>query len=174
MLQNINIEERIQAYLDGLCNEAERAEIAENINRLPAWKNTYEELQEIHQILRHDFEPMEPSMRFTKNVMEQIEGIKIAKPTRQYLNPIVIWMIGGTLAIMLLVLTGYSISLTDWSATESTATMKLPEVKMPVVHWGNYFNTNTTMLFLLINTVLGFALFDKWLRRGNRQTGKMV
>jgi hypothetical protein len=165
MPEHIHIEERIQDYLDGLCNEREAAEIERNIAENPAWKAAYASFSEIHQVLQSGFEPLEPSMRFSKNVMEQIAGLSIAKPTRQYLNPVVIWMIGGILVTLLVIVTGYAISLTDWSAAGSGTTLKIPEVKMPAVNWGGYVNNNTTLLFLLLNTVLGFALFDKWLRR---------
>jgi anti-sigma factor RsiW len=165
MPEYLNIEEKIQDYIDGFCDENEAAEIERNIAVNAAWKATYASLSEINRVLQSDFEPMEPSMRFSKNVMEQIAGLKIAKPTRQYLNPVVIWLIGGILVTMLVFIIGYAVSLADWSATGGTTTLKIPEVQMPAVNWGSYINNNTTMLFLLLNTVLGFALFDKWLRR---------
>jgi len=165
MPEHINIEEQIQDYIDGFCNDQEAVEIERNIAVNPAWKATYASLSEINRVLQSDFEPMEPSMRFSKNVMDQIAGLKIAKPTRQYLNPVVIWLIGGVLVTMLVFIIGYAVSLADWSATGSSTSLKIPEVKMPAVNWGGYVNNNTTMLFLLLNTVLGFTLFDKWLRR---------
>jgi hypothetical protein len=164
MQQHLNMEERIQDYIAGLCHKNEAAEIERNLLVNPEWKACYASLSEIHQILQTDFEPMEPSMRFSKNVMEQIAGIKIAKPTRQYLNPVVIWMIGGIMASLLILVIGYAISLADWSVAGSTTTIKLPEVKAPAVNWASFLNSNTTMLFLMVNTVLGFVLFDKWLR----------
>ncbi len=165
MQEDNKIEERIQDYLDGLCNEKEAAEIKQNIATDPVWKAAFESLFEMHQMLLADFEPLEPSMRFSKNVMEQIAGLTIAKPTRQYLNPIVIWMMGGLLATMLVLVFGYAISLEDWSATGSIAGISMPELKLPAIDWNSYISSNTTMLFLLINTVLGFALFDTWLKR---------
>lgn len=159
-----NIEDRIQDYLDGLCDEKEAAEVERNITADPVWENSFAEISQTHRLLQSHFEPLEPSMRFSKNVMEQISGTKIARPTRQYLHPLFIWLIGGTLATMLLFIFGYSVSLADFNTNPATP-FKIPEVKLPSVNWGSYVNQGSTLIFLLLNTILGLALLDKWLRR---------
>ncbi len=166
-----HIESRIQDYIDGLCNDTEAAEVERNIAENPEWEAAFAALSEVHGLLQSGFEPLEPSMRFSKNVMEQIAGLKIAPPTRKYLNPVIVWLIGGVLAIMLLGIVGYSLSLADWSPGTANVPVKMPELKMPAVDWGGYVNQNTTLLFLLLNTVLGLALFDKWLRRKKASAG---
>jgi len=162
---NFNFENRIQSYIDGLCNEEESAEISKNISTIPTWKESYNSLLEIHLMLQTEMESMEPSMRFNKNVMDQIAGIKIAKPARQYLNPMIIWMIGVVMATMLVWVLGYAISLADWSVAANSTTLKMPELKLPIVDWDALLNSKLTILFLMINTVLGLTICDKWFKR---------
>jgi hypothetical protein len=163
MQERINMEERIQDYIDGICNETESIEVAKYIASSQLWKETYVSLMELHTLLQTGFEPMEPSMRFSKNVMEQIGDINIAKATRQYLNPKVIWAFGILFAGILVLLLGYSISLADWTSTGSDVTFKVPEIPIPSVNWEIYINSKTTMIFLFINIVLGLSLLDYWL-----------
>lgn len=162
---NFNFENRIQSYIDGLCTKDEAAEISKNISTIPTWKECYTSLLEIHLLLQNEMEPMEPSMRFNKNVMDQIAGVKIAKPARQYLNPMIIWMIGGVMATMLVLVLGYAISLADWSVAANNTTFKMPGLKVPIVDWDAFLNSKLTILFLMINTVLGLTICDKWFKR---------
>ncbi len=94
MQQVLNMEERIQAYIDKECNEEERLFIEQKINNDESWSRLYRSMQAMHELLSIGLETMEPSMRFSKNVMEEVAGLQIAKPTRQYLNPMVHWLVG--------------------------------------------------------------------------------
>jgi predicted membrane protein len=42
-------------------------------------------------------EPEQPSMRFTRNVMDSIEGLPVASVSRSYVNP---WVVKGIAAIL--------------------------------------------------------------------------
>lgn len=161
MNNDLHIEEALQKYLDGRCTGLEAKEISRNIETIPEWKQSFQQLSEIHELLQQDWDTMQPSMRFTKNVMEDLAGVRIAKPAKEYINPKIVWLLGGLLLTMLLVVTGYAFSLGDWSKISENP---IP-FKFPTVDWSSLFNRQTTMLLLLLNTVLGFTLFDFWLRR---------
>ena len=81
----IQIEERLWDYIDGLGSPEERSAIqiliAENIE----WQHKYKELLNIHQMM-NDAELEAPSMRFTKNVMEEIARHHVAPATKTYIN----------------------------------------------------------------------------------------
>jgi hypothetical protein len=171
MLQNIHIEERIQSYMDGLCNEAERIEIAENIKSIPAWRDTYTSLHEIHILLQQDIEPMEPSMRFSKNVMDEIAGLKIARPIQQFINPWIFRITAGILGVFLLAIVGYAFSLTDFSSGISDSNLPIPSIQMPTVNWTSYLGQGTTMMLFMICTILGLYLADKLL---SKKLGKQL
>lgn len=62
-----NMEARLWVYMDGLSDEASFIEklIADN----EEWRAKYAELQEVHQLMKAS-ELEQPSLRFTKNIME--------------------------------------------------------------------------------------------------------
>ena len=62
----------IWAYIDGTCNAAERAHAEAQMGRDAGWRAKYQELLAVHEGLKN-LELQEPSLRFTKNVMEALE-----------------------------------------------------------------------------------------------------
>src|ERR1700692_3429971 len=71
------VEERLWDYIDGLGNAAEKSEIEQLIATNMEWQHKYRELLEAHQLLTSsDMEA--PSLRFTKNVMEEIAKYHVA------------------------------------------------------------------------------------------------
>src|SRR5574338_166173 len=84
------IEDRLWEYIDGTLSSSERTRIGELIASQVEWKSKYQELLAVHELL-HSTELSEPSMRFTKNVMEEIGRLQIAPATRTYINKRIIW-----------------------------------------------------------------------------------
>ena len=85
MNQQENSELRLWAYIDGLSSVEERTAIKKLIETNVEWKNKYYELLEMDQLVRST-ELEQPSMRFTKNVMEEIAKLHIAPATKNYIN----------------------------------------------------------------------------------------
>jgi hypothetical protein len=52
-------------------------------------------------------ETEQPSMRFTKNVMDSVEGLPVAKVSRRYVNPWIVKGIAAMLIAAILILSGY-------------------------------------------------------------------
>ncbi|HRO70936.1 MAG TPA: hypothetical protein PK951_11170, partial [Chitinophagaceae bacterium] len=64
-------EVRLWEYIDGLSSAEEKSVIEELIENNTQWRVKYKELLEVQQLLQSS-ELEEPSMRFTRNVMEEI------------------------------------------------------------------------------------------------------
>src|SRR5580765_1072239 len=93
MNTEINIEDRLWNYIDGLTEGEEKSSIELLLESNIQWQRKYKELLEINQLLRSS-ELEEPSLRFTKNVMEEIARYQIAPATKAYINNKIIWGIG--------------------------------------------------------------------------------
>src|SRR6478736_5919036 len=80
-----DIEIRLWAYTDGQCSAEEKQRIETLLTTDPVWQAAYAEITAFHQSLQQAGTE-EPSMRFTQNTMEALEGIRIAKRADKYLN----------------------------------------------------------------------------------------
>ncbi|HVG41975.1 MAG TPA: hypothetical protein VM888_10235, partial [Chitinophagaceae bacterium] len=77
------IESRLWDYLDGISLPDEQKEIEKLILENSTWRQLYQELQDVHQsMLSSELE--QPSLRFTKKVMENIALVHIAPATKKY------------------------------------------------------------------------------------------
>ena len=158
-MNRIEIEETLWSYIDGLSTEAEKAEIHVLLKTDPLWKDAYQELKSVQQLLNTS-ELEEPSMRFTRNVMEEIARLHIAPATRTYINKNIVYGLGIFFAVMiagLLVFTGVLI----WSTPAGSAASF--DVGMSKVEWSRLFDSTYLKIFLMMNTVLVLMLLDKYL-----------
>ena len=78
-------EERLWDYIDGISSPQEKTVIEQLLESDTEWKAKYSELLEVQGLL-HSTELEAPSMRFTKNVMEEIAKLHIAPATKTYIN----------------------------------------------------------------------------------------
>src|SRR5688500_13618112 len=88
-----NVEEQLWNYIDGTAAADQRLVIEKLIDADAQWKAKYHELLELNELLKAS-ELESPSMRFSKNVMEEIAKMHIAPATKTYINKKVIWSIG--------------------------------------------------------------------------------
>lgn len=157
-----NIEERLWSYIDGVSGVDEKSAIEELLQSNLEWQRKYRELLDIHELLQSS-ELEEPSMRFTRNVMEEIARYQIAPATKTYLNKRIIYGIGTFLVTMIIGFLIYGFGQTDWSAGGNT------NVNMPVdlgkVDFTKFFNNTYVNIFMMINVVLGLGLLDRYLSK---------
>src|SRR5262245_61046718 len=118
-MQEQNIEQRLWAYIDGVSSNEENTSIEKMLQSNLEWKSKYHELLEVHQLM-NDAELEQPSMRFTKNVMEQIAQLHIAPATKNYINKKIIWGIAGFFLTLIGVFLIYGFAQIDWSASTNT------------------------------------------------------
>ena len=159
------IEARLWEYIDGISHEPSVIEklIAENA----AWKAKYTELLELHQLIQTN-ELEQPSLRFTKNVMEQIAQLQIAPATRKYIDAKIIW---GIAAFFIAVIAGfliYGFSQIEWATADDT---KNPLDVVKNVNYSKMFNNIFVNLFMMLNVILALMLLDRFL---NMKRKKMM
>lgn len=164
METNEEIEMLLWEYVDGTCNEADRQRISILIAGDAAWKRKYEELSALHAGIADHLQLEQPSMRFTKNVMEAVAATHIAPATKQYINKSIIRGIAAFFIIGITALLGYAFATADWSVS-STSTIVMPKMNLSQFHIDKYLNSSTFSAIIAINVLLALVLLDSYLRR---------
>ena len=164
------MEERLWDYIDGLSSSQEKTFIEELIATQEAWRHKYQQLLQTHQLVQHNLELDEPSMRFTQNVMEEIARMQIAPATKTYIDKKIIYGIGGFFAIMIVGLLVFTLGQLNWgSSGGSDATGKLLTDYSQKLEWGKLFNNTYTNVFIMVNAVLGLLLLDVYLGKKRKK-----
>lgn len=166
MNENINtplgdeaMEDRLWEYIDGSVSMEERSAIEKLLIDNQQWKEKYRELLEIHQLV-HSSALEEPSMRFTKNVMEEIAKHQIAPATRTYIDKKIIWGIGLFFITLILGFLIYGFSQVNWSTDSGNGGRILDFTN---VDYSKFFNNTYVNVFMGINVVLALMLLDRFL-----------
>jgi hypothetical protein len=158
------MEERLWNFIDGTCPAAEQALIRELIAGDPEWRQRYRELLEIDQAL-HGQELEMPSLRFSKNVMENIARYQVAPATGTYINKNVIRGIAAFFLLMIAGLLLYLFGQIRWTPTSSDTLLPQYNLNAGRLDWSKALNNSSLTIFILVNVVLGFILLDKYLQR---------
>jgi len=153
-----NAEERLWDYIDGRASAEEKTVIEQLLESNAEWKAKYHELLEVHQLMNSS-ELEEPSMRFTKNIMEEISKLHIAPATRNYINKNIIRGIAIFFIATIVGFIIYGFGQIDWTASSDT---KLP-VDLGKVDYSKFFNNNYVNAFMMVNIILGLFLLDRYL-----------
>jgi hypothetical protein len=168
------MEERLWDHIDGFGSAEERSLVESLIAGNGEWQLKYRELLEVRHAM--ESEEMEtPSLRFTKNVMEEIARYQVAPATNSYINKTVIRGIG---AFFLTTICGgliYAFTQIDFSAGHASSSQahyeKMLQDRLNDFNWGRIFNSTSMNIFLMVNLVLGLMLLDMWLEKNKRRTG---
>jgi regulatory protein YycI of two-component signal transduction system YycFG len=169
MNEQQNIEKQLWDYIDGLSSAEERGIIESLLQNNIEWKNKYHELLEVQQLLTST-ELDQPSMRFTKNVMEEIAKLHIAPATKNYINKKIIWGIGAFFITLIVGFLIYGFAQIDWNFQDSSK----PIVDFSKVNYGKIFNNNFVNVFMMMNVVLGLVLLDRVLANKRKQFQKDI
>jgi hypothetical protein len=154
------IEERLWEYIDGMVTPEERTVIDQLIEGDAEWRAKYGELLEAHQLMQAS-ELEEPSMRFTKNVMEEIALLQIAPAAKTYINKKIIWGIAIFFITMIVGFLIYGIGQVQWSSGSSTSS-PIP-IDLSNIDFSKMFNNTYINIFMMMNMILGLFLFDRYL-----------
>ena len=155
---NDEMEERIWSYIDGTVTADQSTVIGQLVQSNAEWKAKYQELLEVNSLLQSS-ELDAPSLRFTKNVMEEISRLHIAPATRTYINNRIIWGIGIFFITIVIGFLVYGFGQVDWSAQGQTKI----GFDLSKVDYGKFFNNTYINAFMLVNVVLGLFLLDRYL-----------
>ena len=167
MNQQENIEQRLWSYIDGFSSKEDKTAIEKMIASNLEWKNKYHELLEVHQLMSSS-ELEQPSMRFTKNVMEEIAKLHIAPATKNYINKKIIW---GIAAFFIAVIAGfliYAFAQVDWNFQDNTK----PLLDLSTINMSKIFNNNFVNGFMMVNVLLGLVLLDRVLANKRKKFQK--
>lgn len=156
-----NIEERLWEYIDGLSSPEEKSFIEELLQTDAEWKAKYSELLDINNLVKTS-ELEAPSMRFTKNVMEEISKLHIAPATKNYINKKVIWGIGIFFILMFTGFIIYAFSQISLHGGQETDISKNITKNIGNVDFSKIFNNNWVNAFMLVNVVIGLVLLDNY------------
>ena len=162
-----NIEERLWEFIDGHSSLEEKTVIERLLQTDTEWKAKYSELLEVNEMLQSS-ELEAPSMRFTKNVMEDIAKMHIAPATKSYINKRIIWGIGLFFMTMLVAILVYGFSQMDWNTGESSAIAD----KLSKIDYSKFFNNTWVNAFMMINVLLGLVLLDNYFSNKRKQFRK--
>ncbi|WP_431214887.1 anti-sigma factor family protein [Puia sp. P3] len=167
------MEDRLWNYIDGGCSPAEKSAIETLIATNREWQEKYRELLNIHQLLNAS-ELEAPSMRFTKNVMEEIARYQIAPATKSYINKNVIRGIGAFFLTMIAGLLAFVFSQFKWSSgSQSSNSIKLPSAndlgldQLNRIDYSKTFNSTWVIGFMLVLVVMSWMLLDMYLQQKN-------
>jgi hypothetical protein len=153
-----NIEDRLWDYIDGFSSSEEKSLIDELLETNADWRDKYNELLEVHKLINSS-ELEGPSLRFAKNVMEEIAKYHIAPATKSYINKKIIWGIGGFFIAMIIGFLIYGFGQINWSAPGDS---KLP-IDLDKIDFSKVFNNTYMNIFMMINVVLALVLLDRYL-----------
>jgi hypothetical protein len=163
MEQNEEIEMQVWEYIDGICTEAERERIAGLIANDELWSSKYNELVALNEEIASNLEMEQPSMRFTKNVMEMVADVKIAPAAKQYINYGIIKGIAAFFIITITGFLGYALLNEKWGSAGTTYNfnaLNLNKLQLP-----SLFNSGVFNLIIALNIILALVFADMILRR---------
>ncbi len=156
------IEARLWSYIDGVSSQEEQTIIEQLLQTDAEWRSKYGELLEVSQLLSSS-ELEAPSMRFSKNVMEEISKLHIAPATRSYINKKVIWGLGFFFIAMIVGFLIYGLGQMDWTTdSEGTISKNINKIDLNRVDFSKFFSNTWVNIFMMINVVLGLFLLDNY------------
>ena len=172
------MELRLWDYIDGISSPAEKSAIDGLIASNREWQDKYSELLNIHQLLKSS-ELEVPSMRFTKNVMEEISRYHVAPATKTYINKNIIRGIGAFFLTMITGLVVYCLGQVKWSGDSNSTSFK-PFIQLPSVDklgldkfsFAKAFNSTLVIGLMVIAAVMGWMLLDMYLQQKRSQSAK--
>lgn len=163
------MELQLWAYIDGILPDQEQGAVAKLIADHSAWKEKYAELLLVHESLM-DMELEQPSMRFTKNVMEEIAKLQIAPAAKEYINQKIVWGIAAFFVTIIVGFVGYAISQINWASGEGVNNDLL--TKVTSADYSKVFSNTFVNGFLMANVILGLMLFDRYLDNKKKEMMK--
>jgi hypothetical protein len=161
------IEEQLWSYIDGSATAAEKTFVEKMLAANEEWKAKYREQLELHQLLMNETELEQPSLRFTKNVMDGIAGMQPKAATSTYINPNIIRSIAAFFIITIGGLLIYSLSQADWSSSGGSNIISIDtsSLKVPQFELSKLFSSSVMNIVFMISMILGLMVFDGFLRR---------
>jgi len=161
------IEDRLWDFIDGTSTVDEKSSVERLLEGNLEWKAKYHELLEVHQLIQAS-ELEEPSMRFSKNVMDQIAKLHIAPATKTYINKKIIRGIGIFFILLVAGFLVYGFGQVNWSTKGDDSFLE----NINKVNFNKFFSNTWVNAFMIINVVLGLFLLDNYLSNKRKEYRK--
>lgn len=152
------IEQQLWDYIDGKLNESSIKAIEEKIESNAGIKAQYEELLKLNSIF-NALDLDEPSMSFTRNVMESIALVPAPVAMKTKVDKKIIYGIGGFFILSLLSLLGYVIYNSALSMPKFGFNTNLN------FRVDQYITPTVLYSFLFFDLVIGLVFLDQFLRK---------
>lgn len=158
------IEEQLWDYIDGNLNEVQSKAIEEKLSNDVEFKVQYEELLNLNLAFTN-LELEEPSMSFTRNVMEDIALVPAPISMKTKVDTRIIYAIGSFFVLALLALLSYAV----YIANLSWPALTLP--KEFTIDVDQLIKPLTINIFLFVDLIIGLIFLDYILRK--KKMGKV-
>lgn len=152
------IEQQLWDYIDGNLDATEEKSIEEKIRTNAEIKLQYEELLSLN-IAFGKIELDEPSMSFTRNVIESISLAPAPVALKTKVNTRIIYGIGGFFILSLVALFGYALFNLDFKTTDFDLKLNAD------FNWEKYISPTVLYIFLFADLVIGLIFIDYLLRK---------
>jgi hypothetical protein len=163
-----SIEERLWEYIDGIASAEEQSVIEQLLKVNAEWKSKYSELLKTEELLRAS-ELEHPSLRFTKNVMEEISRLHIAPATKTYINKKIIWGIATFFFVLITGFLIYGFAQMQWNVSSDSGVLK----KVNSFDFSKMFSNTWVNVFMMLNVIVGLFLLDNYLSNKRREFRKV-
>ena len=148
------IEEQIWDYIDGIGSAEYISEIEDKIASDEAYKAIYQELSALHQQIG-DISLEEPSMSFSRNVMEMV-SLEIAPASlKTKVDKRIIYGVSAFFIIAIAAIFIYALSQLQFTGPKVTLTFNLTSYMTPTLFKG----------FLFADMIIGLLYLDRLLRK---------
>lgn len=152
------IEQQLWDYIDGNLDAAQQKIIQEKINNDAEVNLLYEELLKLNlSFTELDLE--EPSMSFTRNIMDSIASDPIPVALKTKVNIYIVYGIGGCFLAAILALFGYVFYSSNLQFSSFDTKINLN------IDWNELISPFTIYAFLFIDLVIGLVFLDYLLRK---------
>ncbi|WP_316802333.1 hypothetical protein [Pedobacter nototheniae] len=152
------IEQELWDYIDGNLNEDQVKSIRKKIESDPSVQLLYSELVKLN-LTFSEIELDEPSMSFTRNVMEDIAILPAPVTLKTKVDQRIIYSIAGFFGLALLVLFGYILYNSTFSFKDLDFNFKV-DLKID-----QFLNSTAIYIFLFADLIIGLVFLDYMLRR---------
>lgn len=150
------IEEQLWSYIDGNCTAEERIEMEQKIATNLQYNAIYAELLAVHQELtKLDYD--EPSLSFTRNVMEKVEIELPPVALKTKIDNRIIYGLGALFVLPLLAIFLYALFTSNWN-------FDLPKFAY-TLDYKKIFTPVYVQLFILFDVALALVYLDRVWRK---------
>lgn len=156
-----NRQQQLWDYIDGNCSDAEKQFVAGMIATDAAWRGDYEDMQAMNAAFSSGLEADQPSLRFSKNVLEEVARTRMAPTMKTYINFGIIRGIAAFFLVSIAVTIAFVFMNIDWATSSAQPHFNW---NMPTFNLESKVKMTLFSIFAGINVIAGLLLTDSILR----------